>query len=187
MKMIVLTREPGHAVNVFPDTEIIPDSAITLPDRPLFLPDFAPAWEARLLLGVRVSRLGKGIAPRFAPRYYDAVTLFLQICPQPSATFSGALSYSFDGSIQQGRWIEINGWPEGNIDITCGDIALSLDQAALAVDEAVAAVAGYLTIRNGDIICPATLPVRLPVTTGHIIEASIPSLSGDICMRARLK
>ena len=56
MKLIALTRGLHEPVDLFPNAIVVPDSAITLPGRPLFVPDFAPCWEARIMVGVRVSR-----------------------------------------------------------------------------------------------------------------------------------
>lgn len=187
MKLIALTREPGSSVAEFPDARLFPDSAITLPGKPLFLPDFTPSWEAHLLIGVRVSRLGKDISPRFASRYYDAVALLLRFVPLPESIFSGALASAFDGSIQQGSWLTIDKPIEGPIDVRCGDMSLTISPEDLALDRALSAVSHYLTIRNGDIICPATLPVRLPVSVGDNVTGSIPTLSADTCLSARIK
>ena len=188
MKMIALSRQAGQPVDTFPDSVIIPDSAITLPGKPLFVPDFAETWEARLLIGVRVSRLGKGIAPRFASRYYDAATLLMQLVPVPAENFPGSLACAFDGCIQQGTWIEVQNMPDlQNLTVSSGDMSLTFTSAQMAIDEAVASVARYLTRRNGDIICPLTLPWRFSVTTGDIIEASLGNQPGNACLRARLK
>lgn len=187
MKLIALTREPGSSVAEFPDARLFPDSAITLPGKPLFLPDFTPSWEAHLLIGVRVSRLGKDISPRFASRYYDAVSLLLRFVPLPESVFPGALASAFDGSIQQGSWMLLERTLDEPLEVKCGDISLSISPEDLALDRALSAISHYLTIRNGDIICPATLPVRLPVAVGDNITGFIPTLSSDSCLSARIK
>lgn len=71
-----LTGFPG------PVWTLISPAAILQGGNPYFVPDFASRFEARLALAVRIGKLGKGIAPRFAPRYVDAVA--------PAAVFVAA-------------------------------------------------------------------------------------------------
>ena len=52
-----------------------PDSAILKDSKPFFIPDFSNEIHYETELVVRINRLGKNIAPRFANRYYDAVTV----------------------------------------------------------------------------------------------------------------
>ena len=67
MKIIRLTgSEP------LSDIDFHPDSALLLPGRPLFYPDFGGDWHACLFLAIRINRLGKSVSEKFAPRYYDS-------------------------------------------------------------------------------------------------------------------
>lgn len=52
-----------------------PDSAILKDGKPFFIPDFSNEVHYETEVVVRICRLGKNIAPRFAHRYYDAVTV----------------------------------------------------------------------------------------------------------------
>ena len=52
-----------------------PDSALLKDGKPFFIPDFTKQCDYEAELVVRICRLGKNIAPRFAYRYYDAVTV----------------------------------------------------------------------------------------------------------------
>ena len=52
-----------------------PDSALLKDGKPFFIPDFTQQCDYETELVVRICRLGKNIAPRFAHRYYDAVTV----------------------------------------------------------------------------------------------------------------
>ena len=52
-----------------------PDSAWVKDSKPFFIPDFSKRVDYETELVVRICRLGKNIAPRFAHRYYDAVTV----------------------------------------------------------------------------------------------------------------
>lgn len=52
---------------------IISAASVLQGGNPYFVPDFASRFEARLALAVRIGKLGKGIAPKFAHRYVDAV------------------------------------------------------------------------------------------------------------------
>ena len=51
------------------------DSALLNDSKPFFIPDFSQQVDYETELVVRINRLGKNIAPRFASRYYDAVTV----------------------------------------------------------------------------------------------------------------
>lgn len=185
MKLIALHRHPSQPVATFPDLDIIPDSAITIPGRgPIFIPDFAQRWRGSLMIGLRISRLGKGMEARFASRYYDAMTLILRLRPEPELSFPGALASAFDGCIGRGEWFPIPSDPSEPLTITAGDLAVTLTPEELAFDRAVAAAGRYLTLRDGDILASATLPVDFPLVSGDIIEASI---GGQPCLRQRLK
>ena len=50
------------------------DSSVLYTGRPLFIHDFASGFMAAPSIVVRMGRLGKCIAPKFAHRYWDAFT-----------------------------------------------------------------------------------------------------------------
>lgn len=56
-----------------PVWSLISPAGILQGGNPYFVPDFAERFEARITLAVRIGKLGKGIAPRFASRYVEAV------------------------------------------------------------------------------------------------------------------
>ena len=67
-----------HADEKLPEEPVIfmkPDSALLKDSKPVFIPDFSQQVDYETELVVRINRLGKNIAPRFASRYYDAVTV----------------------------------------------------------------------------------------------------------------
>ena len=72
-------KELGHTqVNTEPVIFMKPDSAILKDGKPFFIPDFSKEIHYETELVVRINRLGKNIAPRFANRYYDAVTVGIE-------------------------------------------------------------------------------------------------------------
>ena len=69
-------KELGHTQeNREPVIFMKPDSAILKDGKPFFVPDFSHEVHYETEVVVRICRLGKNIAPRFAHRYYDAVTV----------------------------------------------------------------------------------------------------------------
>ena len=67
-----------HANENLPKEPVIfmkPDSALLKDSKPFFIPDFSRQVDYETELVVRINRLGKNIAERFAHRYYDAVTV----------------------------------------------------------------------------------------------------------------
>lgn len=150
MKIIRLTgSEP------ISDIDFHPDSALLLPGRPLFYPDFGGDWHARLFLAIRINRLGKSVSEKFAPRYYDSFSLALHFIPvDPSAMLPGVLS-GLDSSITHGAWLPVTQLV-GNITVTTDcqppyspDFTLPSEAE---VNRAIARVSTYTTLRMGDIL-----------------------------------
>ena len=80
-------KELGHTqINTEPVIFMKPDSAILKDSKPFFIPDFSNEIHYETELVVRINRLGKNIAPRFANRYYDAAT----ICRAPAPAWQTA-------------------------------------------------------------------------------------------------
>ena len=52
-----------------------PDTALLKDGKPFFLPDFSDEVHYEAELVIRIDRLGKNIAERFAHRYYSEVTI----------------------------------------------------------------------------------------------------------------
>lgn len=56
-----------------PIWSIVSPAGILQGGNPYFVPDFADSFEARTAIAIRIGRLGKGIARRFAHRYVESV------------------------------------------------------------------------------------------------------------------
>ena len=82
MKIICIGRnyadhatELGNSIPTEPLFFLKPDSAILAHRHPFYLPDWSEEIHYEVELLVRISKLGKSIAPEFAHRYYDAISL----------------------------------------------------------------------------------------------------------------
>jgi len=90
------------------------DSALLVNGKPFFIPNFTNECSAAVCLAVRVCRLGKCIAAKFAPRYYDAIAVavdftaedVLRLLRQQQMPWD--LAKSFDASVALGRWHELD-------------------------------------------------------------------------------
>ena len=144
-----------------------------------------------MAVAVKICRLGKSIPEKFASRYYDEVSLTVRLEPTEMLTalrISGepdCLASAFDNSVQLGTWLpaaEVLGKEE--ISIECGELRIALTRDELATDRAIAAISKYITLRTGDIVCPAATGIEIPVEVGTTITAGI---DGKECVSMRVK
>jgi len=113
MKVIGITGNYGNAGADSRQAYLMADSSILYSPRPFFVPDFAPRFVAMPSIVVRTSRLGKCIAPRFAHRYWDAVTAAYNVraCGADGGATSAeeaALDRAFDGAAVVGEWVSVS-------------------------------------------------------------------------------
>ena len=121
------------------------DSCLLNGRKPMFMPDWTNELAVTECIILRVSRLGKEIAPKFANRYYDAVApgadfAALDILREAQAKgepWTKALA--FDYSLAIGEWTMNNG-------------QCTMDNYVLSPEKAVAEASKVMTIRQGDLI-----------------------------------
>ena len=94
--------------------EIIPDSSIQKSGKPFFMPFTNERYECRIAAAVRIGRLGKNIASRFASRYYNEWGLCLatpateMLERLKAAGEPWAEATAFDGAIIEGIFYDDN-------------------------------------------------------------------------------
>ncbi len=142
----------------FATARLMADSAVRPDRRPLFLPEDAAGIMCTPRVAVRVERLGKNVAPRFADRYLTAVCLCCHVTSPAMTDYS-------DDSLIIGRYI-----PVAN---AAGEPAAAYD-AALAA-EALAAVSATATFKTGDLIVLPPRPGDVPFSPVGLDEYCIPS------------
>ena len=160
-----------------------PDTALLKDGKPFFLPPFSERIEYETELVVRISRLGKNIAPRFAHRYYDAVTVGIDFTArdlQARLRAEGSpweISKGFDGSAVVGDFIPVDE-AAGNLQ----DLHFSLridgkevqrghtSDMICPVDEMIAYISRFYTLRMGDLLFTGTPEGVGPVAIGNRLQ-----------------
>ena len=173
-----------HAGEPLPKEPVIfmkPDSALLKDSKPFFIPDFCEQVDYETELVVRINRLGKNIAERFAHRYYDAVTVGIDFTArdmQRRFREEGKpweLCKGFDSSAAIGNWM-----PVGQFDVQRIGFRLDIDGKTVQqgntadmlfrVDEIIAYVSRFCTLKIGDLLFTGT-PVGVgPVAVGNHLE-----------------
>ena len=159
-----------------------PDSAILKDGKPFFIPDFTQRVDYETELVVRICRLGKHIAPRFAHRYYDAVTVGIDFTARDLQNEFRAeglpwqLCKGFDDSAVLGTFVPT----EKIADIQDLHFHLDIDGQTVQrghtadmlfkVDEIIAYVSQFCTLKIGDLLFTGT-PVGVgPVSVGQHLQ-----------------
>ena len=174
-----------HADEKLPEEPVIflkPDSALLKDGKPFFIPDFSKQVDYETELVVRISRLGKNIAPRFAHRYYDAVTVGIDFTARDLQRKFRAegkpweLCKGFDNSAVIGDFVPVNRFN----DVQNLDFHLNIDgnkvqqgntcNMIFKIDEIIAYVSQLYTLKIGDLLYTGT-PVGVgPVRIGQHLE-----------------
>jgi 2-keto-4-pentenoate hydratase/2-oxohepta-3-ene-1,7-dioic acid hydratase in catechol pathway len=136
-------------------------------------------------LVVRICRLGKSIPERFAHRYYDAVTVGLDFTArdmQREARQKGlpwTICKGFDGSAIIGQWVEKDSLPEvQRLRFRLDKNGQTVQQGfagdmLFSVDELIAYVSRFFTLKTGDLLFTGTPAGVGPVAVGDQLEGWI--------------
>lgn len=125
------------------------DSCLLNGRKPFFMPDWTNEVGVTDCIILRVSRLGKEISPKFAHRYYDAITPgadFIALDVAREAQQAGkpwTKAIAFDYSLAIGEWIN-------NDEMSAAE--LLNDELIISPEEAIAQASKVMTIRQGDLI-----------------------------------
>lgn len=144
-----------------PTVFLMSDSSLLKDGKPFFLPDFADSFVCSPSIVFRVNRLGKNIAKKFSPRYYDAVTIGVAVkaCGikgEFACGDAGSLADAFDGAAILGDFIPINevDKPFDFDFLADGESVMKGDSSKLSadIDSLIEYLSRYFTLKIGDII-----------------------------------
>ena len=175
-----------HADENLPEEPVIfmkPDSALLKDSKPFFIPDFSQQVDYETELVVRINRLGKNIAPRFASRYYDAVTVGIDFTARDlqrkfrEAGNPWELCKGFDNSAAIGTFISLE---QAGGDLQNLDFHLDIDGCEVQrgntadmlfkIDDIIAYVSRFMTLKIGDLLFTGTPAGVGPVSVGQHLQ-----------------
>ncbi|MDR2806240.1 MAG: fumarylacetoacetate hydrolase family protein [Dysgonamonadaceae bacterium] len=156
-------------INQEPVIFMKPDASLLKDGKPFFLPDFSSNMQYETEVVVKISRLGKTIARRFASRYYEEVTVGIDMTArdlQQKLRAQGLpweLSKSFDGSAVAGHFIRLK---DLSYDMNQLPFHLDINEQTVQngntadmlfkVDELIESVSRFITLKTGDLIYTGT-------------------------------
>lgn len=162
----------------------VPDTVRTTRNRPFFIPDSMGECRAQLHPAVRIGRLGRHIAPQFAHRYYDALTLCVSfsdgaLLPRlRAAGLPWDLARAHDGSVCVGDMLTRTADGEEMASATMrlivdGEekIAASCADMLCDADRIIASISCYYKLCDGDLILCGTPSEGFAVGIGTHFEA----------------
>jgi len=163
-----------HAIEMgwpIPDEPVVflkPDSSLLKNNKPFFLPSFSDNIHYEVEVVIKISKLGKGISSKFAPRYFNELTLGIDVTArdiqsrQAKAGMPWELSKCFDGAAPVGEFIpaaEIK--DKSDIDFRLeinGKVVQKSNTSDMifGFNEIVEYVSKYFTLKTGDLIFTGT-------------------------------
>ncbi len=160
--------EMGWNIPEEPVVFLKPDSSILKNNKPFFLPGFSENIHYEAEVVIKISKLGKSISAKFAPRYFDEVTVGIDITArdlQSRLAKNGMpweLSKCFDGAAPLGRFIPVSSVNDmRNLDFRL-EINENVVQKSNTSDmifgfnEIIEYVSKYFTLKTGDLIFTGT-------------------------------
>ncbi|HOD27468.1 MAG TPA: fumarylacetoacetate hydrolase family protein [Bacteroidales bacterium] len=175
---------------------IKPDSALCSDKQPFFLPDFSQEIHYEVELVVKISRLGKNIAEKFAHRYYDEITLGLDLTARDlqrnlrARGLPWEISKGFDQSAVVGHFIPKNRFEniqQLHFRLDLNGKTVQQDSTAemlFGVDRIIAYASRFFTLKTGDLFFTGTPCGVGPVHKEDHLEAW---LEGEKMLHLRVK
>ena len=145
-----------------------PDTSILLKGQPFFIPEFSQDVHHEVEILVRINRIGKHIQTKFAHKYYDEIGLGIDFTARDLQAKLKAKGLpwekakGFDGAAVIGKWLPKESLPhvdELNFSLTKNGKTVQSGSSRLMlwkVDELIAYVSQFFTLKIGDILFTGT-------------------------------
>ncbi len=153
-----------------------PDTSILLKKQPFFIPDFSDEVHHEVEVLVKINRVGKYIAKKFAQKYYNEIGLGIDFTARDvqSRLKAKGLPWekakAFDGAAVIGKWLpksEFEDIQQINFSLKKNDIIVQKGNTShmlWKIDELIEYVSKYFTLKIGDIIFTGT-----PAGVGKVV------------------
>ncbi|WP_299898912.1 fumarylacetoacetate hydrolase family protein [uncultured Aquimarina sp.] len=145
-----------------------PDTSILLKKQPFFIPDFSNDIHHEVEVLVKIKKLGKYIDKKFAHKYYDEISLGIDFTARDlqSQLKAKGLPWekakAFDGAAVIGQWVSKENFSDVdniNFRLEKNDTIVQDGNTKLMlwkIDELIAYVSQFFTLKIGDIIFTGT-------------------------------
>ena len=192
MKLICIGRNYAQHIselkNEKPTEPVLflkPDTAILLKKQPFFIPDFSDELHHEVEVLVKINRVGKHIDVKFAHKYYDEIGLGIDFTArdlQQKLKEKGLpweKAKAFDGSAVVGKWVSKSKFENlDNLPFSLlknnKTVQSSTTQDMLwSIDEIIAYVSQFFTLKIGDIIFTGTPSGVSPVQPNDSLKGFI--------------
>jgi 2-keto-4-pentenoate hydratase/2-oxohepta-3-ene-1,7-dioic acid hydratase in catechol pathway len=175
MKIICIGRNYANHIaelkNERPTEPVVfmkPDSAVLLKQHPFVLPEFSNDVHHEIELIVKINKVGKYIEPKFAHKYYDEISVGIDFTArdvQDQLKAKGLpweKAKAFDGSAVIGEFVskeQFASLENLNFELIKNGAAAQKGNSSLMlwkIDELIAYVSQFFTLKIGDIIFTGT-------------------------------
>lgn len=162
-----------------------PESAQLKDGKPFFIPDFSNEIHYETEMVVKINRLGKNIAEKFANRYYDELTVGIDFTArdlQKSLKEKGLpweISKSFDNSAAIGNFVSKGEFQDiqdinFHLDINKETVQKgNTSNMIYSIDKIIEYISQYFTLKIGDLIFTGTPAGIGPVKIDDHLEGFI--------------
>jgi 2-keto-4-pentenoate hydratase/2-oxohepta-3-ene-1,7-dioic acid hydratase in catechol pathway len=203
MKIICIGRNYTKHIeelnNERPDEPVVfmkPDSAILLKQHPFVIPEFSEDIHHELEVIVKINKVGKYIEPKFAHKYYDEISVGIDFTArdlQQKLKDKGLpweKAKAFDGSAVIGDFVsksDFKSLDNLNFELTNNGVAVQKGNTSFMlwkIDELIAYVSQFFTLKIGDIIFTGTPEGVAVVRPDDVLEGY---LEGNKLFRIQVK
>lgn len=162
-----------------------PESALIREGKPFFIPDFAERFDYETEIVVRINRLGKDIAERFAYRYYNEITVGIDFTARDlqetlrSKGLPWDICKGFDGAAAIGRFVDKSELPPvQNLHFHLDMDGRTVQRGHTAdmmnsIDRIVSYASRFFTLKTGDLIFTGTPAGVGPVSQDQRLEGYV--------------
>ena len=193
MKLICIGRNYVKHIeeldNEKPESPIIflkPDSSLIINNDPFYYPEFSSEIHYEVEILVKIKKVGKSIPINFAHKYYDRIGLGIDLTArdlQNKAKTKGLpwdLAKGFNGSAPISHFIPKDPFNVRDLNFSLklnGNTVQSSNTSLMIwpIDEMIAYVSQYMTLKKGDILFTGTPEGVGPIKIGDQLEGFIES------------